>query len=320
MVAIQLNTLDVRISASRESNALQCCAAASKPLSSLPSGSPIVDSLLPTAPTALKNWFRAWISAIPVARYRTLPSQAVFQLTYAVQTLVRSQKEAQRHAAGCPMHREPLTLASRSPPPCPGTLSDTQHGGSRPLGDEIIVVNRLIATGANPSDLGKFWGALGEMSEAGSTPRYQVPQPSLLSDGPWDLRVASFDGAAVGRNRARQPIVVNTFDTRPDQGFQGMYASDMSISPSNGYPVPLEQPGHSSGAPHLPMTTVPTTSHIALENPASWTGAETWNLHAEFLGTFSAGASIGDLEHQNIVQQRWDETHGDPSYGWSGVV
>ncbi|KAH6628927.1 hypothetical protein F5144DRAFT_493236 [Chaetomium tenue] len=322
MVAIQLNTVDVRISASRESNALQCCAATSppQPLYSLGSDSPIVDTLLHTAPTALKNWFQAWISAIPVARYRTLPSQAVFQLSYAVQTLIQSQKGAQRHSAGCSMHREPLRLASWSAPPSPGPLSGTRHGGSRPLGDEIIVVNRLIATGANPSDLGRFWGALGETSEAGSTLRHEIPQPSPLSDGRWDLRVTSFDGVAIEGGQARQPVPVNTFNTLPDQGFQGIYASDMSISPSKGYPVPLQEPGHSSGAPPLPMTIAPVTSHIALEDPLQWTAMETWNLHAQLWEAFSAGASLGDLGHENIVQQRWNETHRDPCYGWGGGV
>jgi hypothetical protein len=186
------------------------------------------------------------------------------------------------------------------------------------LGDEMMVVNRLIAMGANPSDVGKFWAALGEMSEAGSTTGHRVPHYASLPSGLWDLGEDDFDEMVVERDQGKRPTVVDTINTLQDQGFHGIYASDMFIPPSRGCSAPLEQPGYSAGAllPPLPMATVPGTSHMPPDSVIQWTGTETWNPHSQPWGASSAAPSIRDMDHENMVQQQWNETHRNPPYGW----
>lgn len=319
MIAMQLNTIDVRISESRESNVLQSHAAesTSRALTSLTSDYPIVDTLLQTASIALKTWFQAWISRIPIARYRFLPSQAVFQLSYAVQALIQSQGGEQGHTGNSSLDQEPSTLALWSAPPSPGALSASREDRPSLFGDEIMVVNRLVAMTANPSDVGKFWAALGEMSEAWSTPGHQVPPHSSLPNGPWDFGENGFD-EIVERGQEKQPTVVDASNTLQGQGFHGMCASDILILQCGGCSGPLGQPGYSADAllPPLPMATVPGISHMPPDNAIQWTGAETWNPRGQFWGASSAAPGMWSMDHENMVQQQWNGINKNPPDVW----
>ncbi|KAH6855489.1 hypothetical protein B0I37DRAFT_411479 [Chaetomium sp. MPI-CAGE-AT-0009] len=297
-ITTQLNTIDVLISEPRRNRPSQ------------------------TAHTALKNWAQAWISGIPIARYRTLPSHAVFQLLYAVRALIQSEGDELWHIRGSFLDSESRTFALSSELLSPDVFAPIHQREPNPFENEMAVMDRLVAMDASPSDVRKFWAALGEVNEAESTPGDQVPQHSSSLGDFWGLREDDLDEMVIDSSQGKQPIVVGTFNRVQSQRTRSMYVSDMLGSPARGSSAPLERREYSSGAllPQLPMATVPGASQILPTNPAQWTGGETWDHRAPLWGPSDMAPSIRDVHHADIVQQRWNQSHGNPAYGWADAV
>ncbi|KAK0671715.1 hypothetical protein QBC41DRAFT_363125 [Cercophora samala] len=109
--------------------------------------------------TQIRAWFEGWVQGIPAQAYRTLPSNLVFQLLYAVGSLLRS------HGA-----------AAQPPPSSSSTRGDAES---------IVILDRLVALcfanfiGGQPQpDMTHFWEALGERHE-----RVCSPSPSSSEHG-----------------------------------------------------------------------------------------------------------------------------------------
>ncbi|KAK4663733.1 hypothetical protein QC763_611000 [Podospora pseudopauciseta] len=108
--------------------------------------------------TQIRAWFEGWVQGIPAQAYRTLPSNLVFQLLYAVGSLLRSHG------------------AASQPPPSSSTRGDAEV---------IVILDRLVALcfanfiGGQPQpDMTHFWEALGERHE-----RVCSPSPSVSEHG-----------------------------------------------------------------------------------------------------------------------------------------
>ncbi|KAK3290227.1 uncharacterized protein B0H64DRAFT_332524 [Chaetomium fimeti] len=299
-VAMQLNTIDVRIFESRLGG----------------------NGGIQTEHTALERWSQAWISGLPIGRYRTLPSHAVFQLLYAVRVLIRSQGDAQRYVGGSSLASKFSTFASCSAPPSPGAFRAVRESGPNPFEDEMAVMNGLVAMDASPSDIAKFWVALGEANEDKSTQGPQVPRHSSLPSNLWGPGDDGFDEMIIDGTQGTRPAAIDTFSTLQVQGAQRIHTSNMFIPSSRGDLAPLGQREYTSGAllPPLPMATTPGTSHMLPTNPIPWTGEETWNHRAPIWGPSGAALSIRDVNHADVVQQRWNEDQSNPPYSWEDRI
>ncbi|KAL1836473.1 hypothetical protein VTJ49DRAFT_5087 [Mycothermus thermophilus] len=98
MMVTQLNTVALRFAEAQGVEVLHpTVSKASESRLSFTTNSPTIDALLQATHSAIRSWFRAWMSSVPVSRYRALPSHAVFQLLYALGAIVRGQTE-QTHA------------------------------------------------------------------------------------------------------------------------------------------------------------------------------------------------------------------------------
>ena len=82
MIVTQFNTVALRLSESRGAEVMRprVADASSSCRVSFGPESPTLDTLLQTATVSAKACFYAWTAGVPLSRYRTLPSNAVFQL------------------------------------------------------------------------------------------------------------------------------------------------------------------------------------------------------------------------------------------------
>ncbi|KAK4197553.1 hypothetical protein QBC40DRAFT_308994 [Triangularia verruculosa] len=113
----------------------------------------------PNVNAQIRAWFEGWVQGIPAQAYRTLPTNLVFQLLYAVGSLLRSHSAASQPTA---------------------SLS-----AGRPDTETIMVLDRLVALffanfigGQSQPDMTHFWEALGEQQE-----RVCSPSPSCSEQG-----------------------------------------------------------------------------------------------------------------------------------------
>ncbi|KAK4183931.1 hypothetical protein QBC35DRAFT_507032 [Podospora australis] len=91
----------------------------------------------------IRSWFECWVQGVPVSAYRNLPSNLVFQLLYAVGSLIRS------HSGGS----ESLQGGRSVSPGLPQSHS----------GEALVTLDRLVALCfSSMPDMTHFWAALGE--------------------------------------------------------------------------------------------------------------------------------------------------------------
>ncbi|KAK0726193.1 hypothetical protein B0T21DRAFT_385516 [Apiosordaria backusii] len=112
----------------------------------------------PNTNTQIRAWFEGWVQGIPAQAYRTLPSNLVFQLLYAVGSLLRSHG---------------------------GTVQPSSGSTARGDTEAIMILDRLVAlcfttfVGGQPQpDMTQFWEALGERHD-----RVCSPSPSASEHG-----------------------------------------------------------------------------------------------------------------------------------------
>ncbi|KAK4641282.1 hypothetical protein QC761_611000 [Podospora bellae-mahoneyi] len=123
--------------------------------------------------TQIRAWFEGWVQGIPAQAYRTLPSNLVFQLLYAVGSLLRSHG------------------AASQPPPSSSTRGDAEV---------IVILDRLVALcfanfiGGQPQpDMTHFWEALGERHQTVCSPSPSVSEHGDDSNGPLTATPATWE-------------------------------------------------------------------------------------------------------------------------------
>ncbi|KAK4180463.1 hypothetical protein QBC36DRAFT_355149, partial [Triangularia setosa] len=127
----------------------------------------------PNTNTEIRAWFEGWVQGIPAQAYRTLPSNLVFQLLYAVGSLLRSYGTAAQ------------------PPPSSTTRGDTEA---------IMILDRLVALcfsnfiGGQPQpDMTHFWEALGERHERVCSPSPTSSEHGDDNNGPLTAASATWE-------------------------------------------------------------------------------------------------------------------------------
>ncbi|KAK4227383.1 hypothetical protein QBC38DRAFT_509755 [Podospora fimiseda] len=99
-----------------------------------------IETSLRNTNAPVRAWFESWVKQIPLSTYRSLPSSLVFQLLYAVGSLVRSGHEGR--------NAQEAAFRARSVSP-----SSTEA---------IHILDRLVALSLTAPDMANFWAALGE--------------------------------------------------------------------------------------------------------------------------------------------------------------
>jgi hypothetical protein len=319
MIVTQFNTVVLRLSEPRGSEVLQCRAAGGSPTSHHPyaSDSATFDSLLQAAPVRLKSWFQSWISCVPVSRYRTLPSHAVFQLLYALRAVVRSQTAEHGNMHGSFQVQAPSTLPSLAPPSGDASLA-INYSEPDSFEDAMAVLSRLIALGPNGPDVDKFWAALGEMYEDGLASGRAVAEHPSTPDGFAGLGEDVFDAMIMaGRGQRSEPTHGDAYPMLQSPGAQGIYSSELFVPPSRVGSAALGQRVYNDGSllrPGAPITVVPGATHLPSAHPDQWAAAATWG--ADPSPWTAPGAASGVMDHEGMDQQVWDASQGNPPYGW----
>ncbi|KAK4035185.1 hypothetical protein C8A01DRAFT_18114 [Parachaetomium inaequale] len=318
MIVTQFNTVALRLSEPRGSDVLQCRAAGGSPTSRLPyaSDSANLDTLLQAAPVPLRSWFQSWVSCVPVSRYRTLPSHAVFQLLYALRAVVRSQTSEHGNMHGSFQGRAPSTSTSLAVPTGDASvpLDDSE---SNPSEDAKAVVNRLIALGPNGPDVDKFWASLGELYEDEFASGRAAAEHPSTPDGFAGLGEGVFNAMIMaGRGQRNEATHGDTYPMLQSPGAQGMYSSELFVPPSRVGSAGIGQRVYGDD-PLLrlaPMAVVPGASHLPSAHPHQWATAAAWD--ADPSPWTAPGAAPGAMGHEGMDQQLWDASQGNPPYGW----
>ena len=261
--------------------------------------SPTLDTLLQTATVSAKACFYAWTAGVPLSRYRTLPSNAVFQLLYAVGASSR-------------------TLPAEPAHPALGSPSSSGRPASNPIDGPVAVLNLLIALGSNGADIDKFWTALGEMDEDEAPKQSAAAEHVSTRDDYLESGNDVYFGFMAGGIPDRQPPLDIPHPLLQNQGRQAMLPSDMFIPPPR---VGSVAPGqheytNTSLLPPAPIPTLQGAPGLSPTDPSQWAAAPLWDASASSWAP--PAHSPNTMVPEGMDQQMWEEDQGNPQYGWGG--
>jgi len=200
-----------------------------------PSVVPNMEPNLQNTDGTVRSWFEAWVKGIPLSIYRSLPASMVFQLLYAVGSLVRSNQEGAR--------AQEAAFGGRSVSP-----SSTEA---------IHILDRLVALSLTAPDMTNFWAALGERYEEVCSP----PAESYAEQGGDEAPVAPMGWS--------QPSSSQSPPRGHSQASQPMYHGSLFIPPSRAGSVgPAGQDDYQVGPTSVPM--IPVSGSMGHLHPNQW--------------------------------------------------
>lgn len=313
MIVSQFNTVALRLSEPRGSDVVCPRSVISSSTQTLPSDSPTIETLLQSAPAAIRGWFQSWVSGVPAASYRALSSHAILQLLYAVGAVMRSSAPDQSSSHRRPFQGQEGSVAGSS-------VSSGQSGPST-IENAMTILNRLIALGVTGPDTDKFWAALGEgyddecAQAGGATGHHLADELSELGE---DVLSAVMSagiqrnprrGATRGELNSLSASVSGLSDSSGGhpplserQTSQPLY-QNMFIPPSR---VPSVGPGQRE---YNEVTLVPPVllAGPQVPQPGQWVAAGPWDV----------GAPSWPAQEDTDAQMWPRETgQGNPPYGW----
>jgi hypothetical protein len=318
MIVTQFNTVALRLSDPRGSEVVHSRATGASPGSrfSFAPDPPTVDMLLQTAASSVRGWFQSWIAGVPASRYHTLSSHAVFQLLYAVGTVVRGLPPAQADPRGHAFPGHKCSASKSSSVPTPNSSVPIGQLGSNSLDDAVTVLNRLIALRTSGADVDKFWAALGEMHENAFAQRSAaVEHPSTPEYFPAPGNDV-FNAMMAGGSEGSQPSLGDPYPLLQSQGSQAMYPFDIFIPPARvGSVAPGQREYNATSL--LPPAQVPALRggpQLSPGQPNQWTAAALWDAGPS---SWTAPGNAADVMVPDAMDQRmWEAGQGNPPYGW----
>ena len=315
MIVMQLNTIALRLSERRGSEVIRprTTAASSTPGLSFAPDSPTMNMLLRTASLPVKAWFHSWVAGVPISRYRTLPSYAVFQLLYAVHVVVQTQSPEPDHTfsgyESAISRSSPMRGASSSAPLAP-------EPGSDPLDDAVTVMNRLIALDTKGTDVYKFWAALGETHEAELAPGSAAAEQSSTSDDFPRPGNNVCSAMMAGASPGSQSSFGNSCHLLQSQ----MSPPHVFIPPSGGVGSvrPGGRPEYQDPArlPPIPNRMPALGGGSQPSDPNQRTANELWDVGSCAWAGFGGSPTMMVHEEGIINQHLWEPGCINPLYGW----
>ncbi|KAL2269273.1 hypothetical protein VTJ83DRAFT_1457 [Remersonia thermophila] len=305
MMVTQLNTVALRLAEAEGVEVLHPAASntsASFHLS-FNVNSPTIDALLQATHSAIRCWFHAWMSSVPVSRYRALPAHAIFQLLYAVGAIVRNQPQARA--------QEPEGQAAMSTHPTAAQY--IPHHAE----DAASILNRLLSLGTTTgADLDKFWVALGEVHED------EHVQRSVISDARSSMEEYlptgddAFHDVMGERDQRSLPPINGPYSILHSQTRQTAFQAD-TLAPSSGIRAPVPTQGQYEEM-HLlsgSASAVPGASHTPQGHAGEWGTQGTWE---DGPSTWPASQDATNTNAPERINERmWGASQGNnPSYDW----
>jgi hypothetical protein len=314
MLNLQLNTVALRL-AQRQGGAVVSSHSgthSSSPRLASASDSSTLNALLQTAPAGIRSWFQSWISSIPVSRYHSLPSHAVFQLLYAADAVtMRSMSSSHHH----PFHGQEEPVFGS--PPAPGVSLSTapDRQGSKPSEDAVAVINRLLALYSNVTDVDKFWTALGEVHEVTSVARSTAAGHQLT---PKDFPVPADDALDALMPSGGPEMRPTPHETHPifqAEGTQMMYPSSMFTPPSR-VGTAVQGHGEYRGPSLFPPTAMSDDAGVSEQGTLQWRGTAPWDSGPAPWNASRGGPHM--VMTEDIRQQSWEAGQGPGNFqgGW----
>lgn len=198
-----------------------------------PSAASNIESTLRNTNAPVRSWFESWVKGIPLSIYCSLPASLVFQLLYAVGSLVRSNQEGIR--------AQEAAFGGRSVSP-----SSTEA---------IHILDRLVALSLTAPDMANFWAALGERYDEVCSPAENYPDQG--------------DEAPLAPMGWTQPSSSQSPPRGHSQASQSMYHGSLFIPPSRAGSVgPAGQDDYQVGHTSVPM--IPVSGSMAHLHPTQW--------------------------------------------------
>ncbi|KAK4169776.1 hypothetical protein QBC43DRAFT_351916 [Cladorrhinum sp. PSN259] len=277
MITTHLNTVVLRLCEPQPSSLPLTNLHVSSPdlrRSRSPSAASHIETSLGNSNAPVRSWFESWVKGIPLSLYRSLPSNLVFQLLYAVGSLARNDQDGSS--------AQEAAFRGRSVSP-----SSTEA---------IHILDRLVALSLTTPDMTHFWAALGERYD-------EVCAPSIdnFSDYGDEAPSAPMGWMQGGSSQS------------PPRGLgpatQQLYHGNLFIPPSRvGSVGPAGQDDYQVGHTSVPM--LPVSGSMTHLHPTQWVAvgaeAQAWDANPAAAAPWQPSAAAPQIMvPEDLDPQLW---------------